>query len=168
MSTADMSTRNMESGPTRDDAPREGAPEESRWGEIVRKWAGPAALALIGSAGLIGALQLGVGTGERPGVGMWPAIVSAVILTSGVLMGRQIDTERIVGKEARQTLSALVLLTLFIVLFGLVGIFFPTLIVLTLWLKFLADRTWVKSLIIAAATAAGFYLIFTQIFGVGS
>ena len=71
-------------------------------------------------------------------------------------------------REAGQVFTALVLLGLFIVLFGLSGIFFPTLIVLTLWLKFLAGRKWVFSLIVAASTAAAFYLVFTQVFGVGA
>ena len=134
----------------------------------IRKWAASASLVIVGCAGLVGAFQLGVGSGAVPGPGMWPAIISAVILTCGLVMGPQSDAEGISRNDAAQALSALLLLALFIILFSVNGIFFPTLIVLSLWLKFLAGRTWLKSVLIAAATAVSFYLIFTLLFGVGS
>lgn len=154
---------------TTDPAARYSAPSPRPGGRaLLRMWAGPAALVVIGAGGVIGSLQLGLGTGSAPGPGMWPAIASGVILVSGIVMGPQEDTEGISRSEAFRTVAALVLLGLFITMFSLTGIFFPTLIVLTLWLRFLAGRKWLKSIIISAVTAGVFYLIFALFFGVGS
>jgi uncharacterized membrane protein len=136
--------------------------------QVVGRWLGPAILVAIGLAGLVGSLLLGILSDGRPGPGLWPLIVSSAIIVCGVSMGPQDDVESVTAREFRVMSSAVLLLAAFVVMFNLIGIFFPTLIVLFVWFKFISRRGWIQSLVIAAATGGALYLIFTYVFGVGN
>ncbi|WP_177212634.1 tripartite tricarboxylate transporter TctB family protein [Geodermatophilus ruber] len=134
---------------------------------MVRLWIGPTTLGAIGVVGLIGAIHLGVGTTSVPGAGMWPAVASTLIIVSALVMGPQPDTEAVHRTDAVRVGGALSLLALFITLFTYTGIFIPALVVLALWLRFLAGRGLVFSLLTAVGTAGGLHLLFGVFFGVG-
>lgn len=149
------------------EAPAEGAAGRSTAYRIGR-WIGPAVLLVVGAAGSIASLALGVTADGQPGPGLWPLIVSAVIAVCAIAMGPQDDIEPVRMREMRMVASAVLLLGLFSWLFTLLGVFFPTLIVLFVWLKLLSKRGWIFSAITALATAAALYVVFTFVFHVGA
>lgn len=134
----------------------------------IGNWIGPIVVGLVGIAGIVGSLALGITDGEQPGAGLWPLIVSVTIVVCAGAMGPQSDVEPVRVREIRVVAAAVLLLGLFSWLFTLIGIFFPTVVVLFVWLKFLSGRGWIFSAVTSILTAAGLYAIFTYVFHVGA
>lgn len=132
----------------------------------VVRWLPTAILFVVGATGAAGSLGLGVFVGDQPGPGLWPLIVSVVIIICAIAMGPQDDVESVSLRELRTVGSAVLLLGFFAWTFTLIGIFVPTFVVLFVWLRFLARRGWLLSALTAAGTAAALYLVFTYVFGV--
>ncbi|MFG1816838.1 tripartite tricarboxylate transporter TctB family protein [Kribbella sp. NPDC049174] len=118
---------------------------------------------VIGLAGVVGALQLGLGRLTQPGPGLWPFVVSVVITVLSVVLaltGRQgTDTERF---SRASVLTAIAVLTLVLLAFALplIGFEIPSLLLTFVWLRFLGKESWRSSIAISVGTVAAFYVLF--------
>lgn len=123
---------------------------------------------LIGAAGVISALQVGVGTPLAPGAGMFPLIVSLVILVmalaDAVVMGRGRDLGH--GEDAanshqrgKRVLVVLVVLA-YAVLLPLLGAL-VTMMLTTFVLMFVIERLPLRlSALVTVGTGIGLFVIF--------
>jgi putative tricarboxylic transport membrane protein len=118
---------------------------------------------VIGVAGVIGSLRLGLGELTAPGPGLWPFAISALIaVLSGVLIvtGRHhTDTEKFSGASV-MTAIAIATLVLMAVLMPVIGFEIPSLLLTFVWLRFLGKETWRSSIVVSIATVAAFYVLF--------
>ena len=118
---------------------------------------------LIGVAGLIGSLKLGLGQLTQPGPGLWPFVDSVVIPVLSVVLaltGRQgTDTEKF---SRASVLTAIAVLTLVLLAFALprIGFEIPSLLLMFVWLRCLGRESWRSSVVISLATVAAFYALF--------
>jgi putative tricarboxylic transport membrane protein len=121
------------------------------------------ATGLLGVAGLIGSLKLGLGHLTTPGPGLWPFAISVVITVLSVALaftGRHgTDTEKFSGASV-MTGIAILTLVLLGVLMPLIGFEIPSLLMTFVWLRFLGKETWRSSVVISLATVAVFYVLF--------
>jgi len=118
---------------------------------------------LIGVAGLIGSLKLGLGELTQPGPGLWPFVVSVVITVLSVVLaltGRHgTDTEQF---SRSSVLTAVAVLTLILLAFALplIGFEIPSLLLTFVWLRFLGKESWRSSIAISVGTVVAFYVLF--------
>jgi hypothetical protein len=118
---------------------------------------------LIGLAGLVGALKLGLGQLTQPGPGLWPFVVSVVITVLSVVLaltGRHgTDTEKF---SRAGVLTAIAVLTLVLLAFALplIGFEIPSLLLTFVWLRFLGKESWRSSIVISVGTVVAFYVLF--------
>lgn len=135
---------------------------------------GPAVPFLLGVAGIFGALRLGLGVPSRPGPGLWPLLVSALLaLVAGALLfARPPETsgERKArgepGARNHPVLAGVLSVTAFIVLFTLTGLLLPAFLLLTFWLKWLARERWRLVLPVALVGAVLTQFLFGRVLGV--
>ena len=118
---------------------------------------------LIGVAGVVGSLGLGLGRLTAPGPGLWPFVVSVVITTLSVVLAltgrRGTDTEKF-SRASVMTAIAVLTLVLLAFLLPLIGFEIPSLLLTFVWLRFLGKESWRSSIAISVGTVAAFYLLF--------
>jgi putative tricarboxylic transport membrane protein len=118
---------------------------------------------LVGVAGVVGSLGLGLGRLTAPGPGLWPFVVSVVITTLSVVLaltGRHgTDTERF-SRASVMTAVAVLTLVLLGVALPLIGFEIPSLLLTFVWLRFLGKESWRSSIVISVGTVFAFYVLF--------
>ncbi|WP_350274440.1 tripartite tricarboxylate transporter TctB family protein [Kribbella sp. HUAS MG21] len=137
-------------------------PQAGPWSQL-----GAAVVAgLVGVAGVIGSLALGLGRLTQPGPGLWPFVVSvAVTVLAAVLavVGRRgTDTEKF-SRSSVLTAVAVLSLVIFAVALPLVGFEIPSVLLAFVWLRFLGKESWVASVAISVGTVAAFYVLFVLV-----
>ncbi|MCO4251197.1 tripartite tricarboxylate transporter TctB family protein [Pseudarthrobacter raffinosi] len=127
---------------------------------------------LVGAIGLscmAGALALGLGTPSEPGSGMWPFILSVVLISLSValaLLARRItDVEKFSG-ASWAVLAGTAGLVAFVFLLPVIGFEIPSLVLTFAWLRFLSKETWRMSSLLSVSIVAAFYAIFVLLLGV--
>jgi putative tricarboxylic transport membrane protein len=105
----------------------------------------------------------GLGSLRRPGPGLWPFVVSVLIVVLAVVLlarGRGLDDAE---KFTRSSLLVLVGAATFLalgVLLPVVGFEIPAVLLCIVWLRFLGGESWRSTLVISVLTTAAFYLLF--------
>lgn len=139
----------------------------SGWrGQLYR--VAPLLVACFGAYAFLQARELEVRSLSEPGPGMWPAIVSAVMAVSAfLLIVRDIpeDYEEWTLRSARVVLGVAVL-GLFVWFFDVLGFVPSSLLLLFIWLKFIAKESWRMSLVLSIAGAFALNYIFVDVFAV--
>ncbi len=122
----------------------------------------------LGLFGLLGSLDLGVGSASSPGPGTWPGIVSValVVLAVGLAVAapRTHDAERF-GQTSWLVLLGLATMVGFALSVGSVGFEVPAALLAFVWLKVLGREGWRTSVVGAVLMTAVFYLIFVAALG---
>ncbi|SDD76047.1 Tripartite tricarboxylate transporter TctB family protein [Glycomyces harbinensis] len=123
---------------------------------------------VLGAAAAWLSLRLDIGTLTDPGPGLWPLIVSALLVATGI--GILVSARRAGGTEAftRGAISvaaAAVALFAYASLFEVVGFEIPTLLLLAAWLRFLGRESWLSTALLSVGVTAAAYALF--ILGLG-
>jgi putative tricarboxylic transport membrane protein len=124
---------------------------------------------LLGVVCLFYSYSLSLGRITNPGEGLWPFIVSAVIvLVSLQLLVTERDGREYEGFTSRTWLVVAGALStgVFIYLFQWFGFLVPAFLTLAFWLRFLGKESWKMTLIVAVVVTAGFYLLFATLLGI--
>ncbi|MEV7607657.1 tripartite tricarboxylate transporter TctB family protein [Paenarthrobacter sp. NPDC089322] len=142
----------------------------AQWEEEKPPAAGPLANAAsslvvigVGVGAVILSLAMGLGTLAAPQPGLWPFIISCVMVALGlfqlVIGRRNVDAEKFT-RLSLAPLTGLVSLAAMVALMPLIGFEIPGLILCIIWMKFLGSETWRSTLLISALVIAAFYGIF--------
>jgi putative tricarboxylic transport membrane protein len=121
----------------------------------------------LGAAALVAARDLPVGTLTQPGIGMWPFIVSVLLVTSSaiVLLTPNDDGEPF-SRSSRRIAVALVALAVFVVLFSRFGFVLPASLLLVFWLRWISRESWRMTLVVTVVAVATLYTLFVTGLGV--
>lgn len=128
----------------------------------------PVVLLVLGLAAMIGSVALGLGEATRPGPGLWPLLITVLLVGTAaglVVVDVASDYERWTRGTARIT-AGLLGLAAFIVLFQLIGFVVPAFAMLLLWLRAFGGESWRWSLGLAAGGAVVLHLLFVEALGV--
>lgn len=129
---------------------------------------GPLVPLLLGLYGLVTAYGLSLGELNQPGPGLWPFLVSLLLVgTSAVLVLKDDPAEY--EPWTRGTLGiagGLVSLGIFILLFQAIGFLIPGVLMLLVWLRLFAQEPWKWAVPLALGGAVGLYLVFDRALGV--
>lgn len=142
----------------------------AEWDEERPPHAGPlanvaaaVATAGLGCAGLAMSVAMGLGSPEKPEPGLWPFIISLVMIAMSVALlvfGRKkLDAEAF-SSSSWQVAAGVATLVGFVLVVGVAGFEIPTLLLTFVWLRFLGKETWRMSILLSFAVTAAFYLIF--------
>jgi putative tricarboxylic transport membrane protein len=122
-----------------------------------------AVVILLGSAALLGSWSLGVGSPRTPDSGMWPLLVSVVLVVLAVVLlltaKRTSDAERF-SRGSWLVLAGLATMVVFVAVVELIGFEIPAALLCFVWLRFLGHEGWRTSIIGSAGVVAAFYVIF--------
>ncbi|MEW1973837.1 tripartite tricarboxylate transporter TctB family protein [Microbacterium profundi] len=116
---------------------------------------------------LFGSISLGIGTMAAPGPGLWPFMISIILVTCCIVGLIAATGEDVDGFGSRLIRPALGLITLccFVLLFPVVGLLLTGVVVLTFWFRFLARESWRMAVGLAVGVTAGSYLLFVVFLG---
>lgn len=125
---------------------------------------GPLAVFLLGAYGAVTARDLGVGELRAPGPGLWPFLVSLLIVVTGAILffldhPSQYESW---GRGSLRIFAGLVSLGVFIVLFEAFGFFLPAVAMLLIWLRLLGAESWPWVLPLALLGPVVMHLVFVE------
>lgn len=122
----------------------------------------------VGIAAVILSVAMGLGTPSAPQPGLWPFIISCVMVALGLfqlIAGRQNrDAERFT-RMSISPLTGLVTLAAMVAVMPLIGFELPALVLCIIWMRFLGGETWRSTVLISAIVVAAFYGIFVLALG---
>jgi len=111
--------------------------------------------------------RLGVGSLTDPGPGLWPLIVSVVLVLTGAAVAlRPGDDAEPIGREAWIVVLGCISLVAYTLLFEVVGFEIPTIALLVFWLKVLGEEPWRTAVTVAVVATAAVYAVFLLALGV--
>ncbi len=127
---------------------------------------GGTAAVVIGLLAAWGAQRLGVGSLTDPGPGLWPLIVSGVLIVTGTAVAlRPGEGAEPIGRESWVVVLACASLVVYTLVIPAVGFELPTVVLLAFWLRVLGREGWRTTLIVAVGGTAVVYAVF--ILGLG-
>ncbi|GAA3290208.1 tripartite tricarboxylate transporter TctB family protein [Arthrobacter citreus] len=125
--------------------------------------------AALGATGMVISLNLGLGAPSQPQPGMWPFIVSLVVLVLAlvqVVAGRGGGDGEKFSRYSLYTLFGFLTLVGLAVLMPVIGFEIPSLLLSLVWMKFLGGETWRSAVLYSVLVVAAFYGIF--VLGLGT
>lgn len=118
---------------------------------------------VLGAAAAWLAHGYGLGSLRRPGPGLWPFVVSLLIVVLGVVLllrGRALDdAERFTRASLLVVVGAATFLALGALL-PVVGFEIPAVLLGIVWLRFLGGESWRSTIVVSVLTTAAFYVLF--------
>ena len=117
----------------------------------------------IGIGGAVLAAGYGLGSLREPGPGLWPFVVSVLIVTlSAVLLvvGRGLIDAEAFTRSSVLPVVGFITFVAFGVLMPMIGFEIPALVLCVIWLKLLGGESWRNTAVISVLTVAAFYFLF--------
>jgi hypothetical protein len=117
----------------------------------------------VGIAAAVLSIAMGLGTPATPQPGLWPFIISCVMVALGVfqlIAGRHNRDAEKFTRMSTAPLTGLVTLAAMVALMPLIGFELPALALCVIWMRFLGGETWRSTLVVSASVVIGFYAIF--------
>jgi hypothetical protein len=122
-----------------------------------------AVVVLFGVAALIGSWRLGLGSARTPDAGLWPLLVSVVLVVLALVLlatfRRTADTERF-SPASGLVLGGLATMVVFVAVIQYVGFEVPAVLLCFVWLRFLGREGWRMSIAGSLGVVVAFYVIF--------
>lgn len=123
---------------------------------------------VIGMAGAVGAVGLGLGSAADPGPGAWPLIASLVVVgcAARLMLGTGHDgIEPVPPGAAPRVAAAALALAAFVPLFAAIGMPAPGFLLVLAWLR-LFGESWRTSVLVAALGVVALHVLFVIVLGV--
>ena len=128
--------------------------------------AGLAAVA-VGIAAALGARDLGVGSLTDPGPGLWPLVVSAVLVITGAVVAvRPGDDAEAIGRDAWVVVVACLSLVAYTAVIRVVGFELPTVVLLAFWMRVFGGEPWRTTVAVSVGVTVVVYAVFILALGV--
>jgi putative tricarboxylic transport membrane protein len=117
----------------------------------------------VGVTGAVLAYGYGLGTLRRPGAGLWPFVISILIVALSLVLlviGRKLEDSERFTRTSLLVLVGVASLVAFAALLPTIGFEIPALLLCALWLKVLGGESWRSTVLVSIGTVAAFYLLF--------
>ncbi|WP_324012186.1 tripartite tricarboxylate transporter TctB family protein [Microbacterium sp. JZ37] len=129
----------------------------------IANLAGSLVAAAVGALGAVLATSLGIGTLAKPGPGLWPLAVSAVVVIlalAQLVAGRHGGDGEKFMRASWMAAAGFASLVAYVALLPVIGFEIPTLLLAFLWLRVLGHERWILSIVGSVLIVVGFYLVF--------
>ena len=108
-----------------------------------------------------------MGSLTDPGPGLWPLIVSVVLVLTGAAVAlRPGDDAEAIGREAWIVVLGCVSLVAYTLVIEVIGFEIPTIALLVFWLKVLGEEPWRTAVTVAVGATVAVYAVFILALGV--
>jgi hypothetical protein len=122
----------------------------------------------VGLGAVVLSLAMGLGTPAAPEPGLWPFLISCVMVLLAVFQlvaGRHNRDAEKFTRMSMAPVTGLVTLAAMVAVMPLIGFELPSLVLCIIWMKFLGGETWRSTLLVSAIVVAAFYGIFVMALG---
>ena len=122
----------------------------------------------VGIAAALGARDLGVGslTDTRPG--LWPLVVSVVLVITGAVVAvRPGDDAEAIGRDAWTVVVACLTLVAYTAVIRVVGFELPTIVLLAFWMRVFGGEPWRTTVAVSVGVTLAVHVVFILALGVG-
>ncbi|WP_395400537.1 tripartite tricarboxylate transporter TctB family protein [Arthrobacter sp. UC242_113] len=119
----------------------------------------------VGIGAVVLSIAMGLGTPSAPQPGLWPFMISCVMVALGLfqlVMGRHNRDAEKFTRMSVAPLTGLVTLAAMVALMPVAGFELPALVLCIIWMRFLGGETWRSTLVVSAVVVAAFYGIFVM------
>lgn len=124
--------------------------------------------------GLIGTLQLPLGTFSKPGPGLWPLIAVSIGATFNIIAIVECYTRRPDRNDGDEegTIDTIkltlffVLIAGFLIAYSYLGFLVSGIAMMLLMLKFVSRASWKTSIAVSVISTGGLYLVFSELLNV--
>jgi putative tricarboxylic transport membrane protein len=121
----------------------------------------------VGIAAALGARDLGVGSLTDPGPGLWPLVVSAVLVITGAVVAvRPGDDAEAIGRDAWTVVVACLSLVAYTTVIRVVGFELPTIVLLAFWMRVFGGEPWRTTVAVSVGVTVAVYVVFILALGV--
>jgi putative tricarboxylic transport membrane protein len=121
----------------------------------------------VGIAAALGARDLGVGSLTDPGPGLWPLVVSAVLVITGAVVAvRPGDDAEAIGRDAWTVVVACLTLVAYTAVIRVVGFELPTIVLLAFWMRVFGGEPWRTTVAVSVGVTVAVYVVFILALGV--
>jgi len=143
-------------------------PLEGIRGRGIARWAVVAVLTAVGVGAIVLSIGYDLGTGTRPGPGLWPFLAAVLMLgaTAVVAITDTLEDYEPWGTESVRTLIALASLVVFASLFTLLGFTVPAILLMLLWLRMFGQMRWLRAGLLAVVGAIALFMLFDVVLSV--
>ena len=117
----------------------------------------------VGMGAVVLSVAMGLGTPSAPQPGLWPFMISCVMVVLGLfqlIMGRRNRDAEKFTRMSLAPLTGLVTLAAMVALMPIAGFELPALVLCIIWMRYLGGETWRSTLVVSAVVVAAFYGIF--------
>jgi putative tricarboxylic transport membrane protein len=122
----------------------------------------------VGIAAALGARDLGVGSLTDPGPGLWPLVVSAVLVITGAVVAvRPGDDAEAIGRDAWTVVVACLSLVAYTTVIRVVGFELPTIVLLAFWMRVFGGEPWRTTVAVSVGVTLAVHVVFILALGVG-
>lgn len=122
----------------------------------------------VGIAAALGARDLGVGSLTDPGPGLWPLVVSAVLVITGAVVAvRPGDDAEAIGRDAWTVVGACLTLVAYTAVIRVVGFELPTIVLLAFWMRVFGGEPWRTTVAVSVGVTLAVHVVFIIALGVG-
>jgi hypothetical protein len=122
----------------------------------------------VGIGAVVLSVLMGLGTPASPQPGLWPFVISCVMVALGLFQliagWHNRDAEKFT-RMSTAPLTGLVTLAAMVALMPLIGFEIPALVLCVIWMRFLGGETWRSTLVVSASVVVAFYGIFVLALG---
>lgn len=125
------------------------------------------AAVVVGIAAALGARDLGVGSLTDPGPGLWPLVVSAVLVITGAVVAvRPGDDAEAIGRDAWTVVVACLTLVAYTAVIRVVGFELPTIVLLASWMRVFGGEPWRTTVAVSVGVTLAVHVVFILALGV--
>ena len=117
----------------------------------------------LGTGALLLSVAMGLGTPAAPQPGLWPFMISCIMIALGLFQLVAGRHNRDAEKFTRMSLApvtGLATLATMVALMPVIGFEVPALVLCVVWMRFLGGETWRSTLLVSTIVVASFYGIF--------
>jgi hypothetical protein len=108
-----------------------------------------------------------VGSLTDPGPGLWPLIVSAVLVITGAVVAiRPGEGAEAINRDAWSVVVACLSLVAYTAVIDVVGFELPTIVLLAFWLRVLGGEPWRTTVTVSLGVTVAVYAVFILALGV--
>ena len=122
----------------------------------------------VGIGAVVLSIIMGLGTPDKPQPGLWPFLISCVMVALGLfqlIAGRHNRDAEKFTRMSSAPLTGLVTLAAMVALMPLIGFELPALVLCIIWMRFLGGETWRSTVVVSASVVIAFYGIFVLALG---
>lgn len=137
--------------------------EEAPRGGVLTARLGALVPLILGLFGIAVSAGLGIGSPQAPGPGLWPLVISLVMVVASaisLLKAKQDNDVEAFDRGITTVAFSVISLLVYATLLPIIGFEFPTILLLIFWIKVLGKESWRTAILVSLIATLVVYALF--------